>query len=341
MSAEVRPVPEVARAADGVWSIPVPIPDNPLGFTLVYLVEAHGGPVLIDAGWNHDESWHGLTAGVRATGHEVADIRGVLVTHAHADHHGLSGRVREASGAWVALHPLDAQHVTEQRNSHGSWLATIGAAFLAAGAHEAAFLDLPHPDTPSPVARPVLPDRLIAHGELMDVPGRRVRALWTPGHSPGHTCFVLEDQRRILTGDHLLPRISPHIGLWSPVDTDRDPLGEFLASLDSLVAEAARQGISEALPAHVGPVTDLAARAEEIRAHHVERCGELLALLAEGPRTAWQIAEGLSWKYGWEGLPVLMRRVALAETQAHIRHLERQGRVAELPGPRPRSYAVA
>lgn len=336
----VREPPPPYQVSGGVWAVPVIIPDNPLGFTLVYLLESAAGPVLIDAGWDHDRSWAALTDGIAATGHDVTDVAGVLVTHAHPDHHGLSGRVREASGAWVALHPLDAQMVTEQRNTHGSWLATMGAAFLAAGADETAFADMPAPDSPSPVAPPVLPDRLIADGELMDVPGRRVRALWTPGHSPGHTCFVLEDTGSILTGDHLLPRISPHIGLWSPADTDRDPLGQFLASLEALVLAADERGITVALPAHVGTVEDLRARAEEIRDHHLERCDELRALLAGGPLTAWQIAEGLSWKYGWDSLPVMMRRVALAETQAHLRHLERKGTVEELPGPRPRSYRL-
>lgn len=336
----MRPMPAPARAADGVWSAPVVIPDNPLGYTLVHLIESDRGPVLIDAGWNHDQSWHGLQEGLRATGHDVTEVYGVLVTHSHADHHGLSGRVREASGAWVALHPLDAQAVTEQRNSHRSWLASIGAAFLAAGAEQQDFLDVPAPDTPSPVATPVLPDRLIADGELMDVPGRRVRALWTPGHSPGHTCFLLEEQALVLTGDHLLAGISPHIGLWDPA-SDLDPLGAFLASLDLLERVSREAGVQTALPAHVGPVEDLAGRIAEIREHHHHRCEELVELLREVPRNAWEIAARLSWKHGWEGLPVLMRRVALAETLAHVRHLERRGRVIELPGPRPRAYALA
>lgn len=326
---------EVQQVTPGVWVVPVVIPDNPLGHTLVHLLESDDGPVLVDAGWNDDRSWHDLVDGVAATGHAITDVRGVLVTHGHADHHGLSGRVREASGAWVAMHALDAAMVTEHRNNHGSWLAAIGGAFLSAGAAEQDFLDVPPPDAPSPVAPPAMPDRLIAEGELVDVPGRRVRAVWTPGHTPGHLCFVLEDEQRLLTGDHVLPRISPHIGLWSP-ETPRDPLGEFLESLERVAA----LGIDAALPAHIAPFDGLRERVAELRAHHEERCGEIESLLAGGPHTAWDLAAALTWKYGWEGLPVLMRRVALAETLAHVRHLERRGRVRELDGPRPRSYAL-
>jgi glyoxylase-like metal-dependent hydrolase (beta-lactamase superfamily II) len=327
--------PEVHEVTPGVWIVPVPIPDNPLGHTLVHLLESDAGPVLVDAGWNDDRSWNGLVDGIAATGHDIADVRGVLVTHGHADHHGLSGRVREASGAWVAMHALDAAMVTEQRQRHGSWLSSVGAAFLAAGAAEHDFLDVPPPDTPSPVALPVLPDRLIGEDELVDVPGRRVRAVWTPGHTPGHVCFVLEDAQRLLTGDHVLPRISPHIGLWSP-ETPRDPLGEFLESLERVAA----LGIDAALPAHIAPFDGLGERVAELRRHHEERCAEIESLLGDGPRTAWDIAAALTWKHGWEGLPVLMRRVALAETLAHVRHLERRGRVRELDGPRPRLYTT-
>lgn len=328
--------PEVARSAPGVWSVPVLIPDNPLGHTLVHLLESDAGPVLVDAGWDDPRSWQELVDGVRATGHDIADVRGVLVTHGHPDHHGLSRRVRDASGAWVAMHALDAAMVTEQRNSHRSWLATIGAAFLAAGAAQEDFADVPEPDAPSPVPKPALPDRLVADGELVDVPGRRVRAVWTPGHTPGHTCFVLEDEGRLLTGDHLLPRISPHIGLWSP-EVARDPLGEFLESLDKV----ASLGVDGALPAHVAPFDGVRERAEELVAHHHERCEEIVALLAGGPRTPWEIAGGLTWKYGFAGMAALTRRVALAETLAHVRYLERRGRVVELPGDRPRAYALA
>lgn len=327
--------PQVAQVLPGVWTVPVPIPDNPLGFTLVYLLESDAGPVLIDAGWNADRSWHGLVDGIAATGHDITDVRGVLLTHGHADHHGLSGRVREASGAWVAMHALDAAMITEQRRNHGSWLSSVGAAFLAAGAAEHDFHDVPPPDTPSPVALPALPDRLIGEGEGVDVPGRRVRAVWTPGHTPGHVCFVLEDEQRVLTGDHVLPRISPHVGLWSP-DTPRDPLGEFLDSLDRVAA----LGIDAALPAHIAPFDGLRERIAELRAHHEQRCDEIAALLTQGRRTAWEIAEALTWKHGWEGLPVLMRRVALAETLAHVRHLERRGVLRELDGPRPRAYGL-
>ncbi|NUR88941.1 MAG: MBL fold metallo-hydrolase, partial [Nonomuraea sp.] len=92
----------------GVWSVPVPIPGNPLGYTLVYAVESPRGPVLVDAGWNHPDAWDALSGGLAALGLDVAAVSGVVVTHFHPDHAGLAGQVKEASGAWIAMHEEDA-----------------------------------------------------------------------------------------------------------------------------------------------------------------------------------------------------------------------------------------
>src|ERR1700676_1265991 len=102
------PLPPVERVRPGVWSIPVPLPNNSLRYVLVYAFETDAGPYIVDAGWNTDDAFNTLTAGLGQAGFEMSDVQGVLVTHIHPDHYGLAGRVREASGAWVALHPADA-----------------------------------------------------------------------------------------------------------------------------------------------------------------------------------------------------------------------------------------
>ncbi|HEV3213279.1 MAG TPA: MBL fold metallo-hydrolase, partial [Acidimicrobiales bacterium] len=101
-------VPPVERVRPGLWSIPVPLPDSPLRYVLVYALELDSGVALIDAGWDTPEAWTALCTGLAVAGGTVADVRAVIVTHIHPDHYGLAGRVREASGAWVGLHPADA-----------------------------------------------------------------------------------------------------------------------------------------------------------------------------------------------------------------------------------------
>src|SRR5437868_1825533 len=102
-----RVMPPVERLAGDLWSIPVPIPDNPLRYVSSYAFGTGEGLVLIDAGWGCDESWRALVAGLESIGAGIADVRGVLVTHLHFDHIGLAGRIRQACGAWIALHPAD------------------------------------------------------------------------------------------------------------------------------------------------------------------------------------------------------------------------------------------
>jgi hypothetical protein len=101
----VMPPPE--QLAADLWSLPVPIPKSPLRYVSAYAFGTGEGLVLIDVGWDTEESWRSLLDGLRFIGAGPADVRGVLVTHMHFDHIGLAGRLREASGAWIALHPAD------------------------------------------------------------------------------------------------------------------------------------------------------------------------------------------------------------------------------------------
>jgi glyoxylase-like metal-dependent hydrolase (beta-lactamase superfamily II) len=331
------PVPPVEPVRDGLWSVPVVIPDNPLGYTLVYLFETPSGPVIVDNGWDDPRSWEALSRGVAETGHAVEDVYGVLLTHVHPDHHGLSARVRRESGAWIAMHPEDAWVVTRWRNAADAWLLEAASVMLSAGAPEDELASLP--DLSGLRTRegrpelPALPTRLFADGDVVDVPGWTVRAVWTPGHSPGHTCFVVDDL--LLAGDHVLPRISPHIGLYDE-ETDADPLGDYLASLRKLRS----LDVSEVLPAHVARFAPLAPRLDSLAAHHEERLSSIAVSLAAGPLTTWDIAASMPWNRRWADIAPFMKRVALGEAVAHLRHLERRGVVERVPGAWPAAYRL-
>jgi glyoxylase-like metal-dependent hydrolase (beta-lactamase superfamily II) len=179
------------------------------------------------------------------------------------------------------------------------------------------------------------PDVLLEHGELVPLPGRRVRAVWTPGHTPGHLCLHEESEDLLLTGDHVLPRISPNIGLQS--NFAEPPLAAYLRSLE-LIAAYDR---AEVLPAHEYRFAGLAARVKMLLAHHERRCDEVLAILGRlGPATAWQVTEELTWSRGWSSVVGFMRRAALAEAAAHLKHLVDAGRVTQLAA-QPERYRLA
>ncbi|MEU6536769.1 MBL fold metallo-hydrolase [Streptomyces sp. NPDC047000] len=333
----------------GVRSVEVPIPDNPLGHTLVYVVDTDRGPVLIDTGWDDPASWDTLVAGLTACGTSVAEVYGVVVTHHHPDHHGLVGRVRDASGAWIALHAADAAIVRRTRETRPeSWFAYMAAKLTAAGAPEEHIAPLRAAPRRVPAGlSPALPDREIVPGELLDLPGRRLRAIWTPGHTPGHVCLHLEEQHpqqpagghgRLFSGDHLLPEITPHIGLYEDPDdaTVTDPLGDYLDSLERV----GRLRPAEVLPAHQHPFTDAPSRVRELLAHHEERLTGLLTLLAT-PLTTWQLAERMEWNRPWEQIPYGSRNIAVSEAEAHLRRLVKLGRAEAVAGSDPVTYVAA
>ncbi|MFI6016728.1 MBL fold metallo-hydrolase [Streptomyces sp. NPDC051287] len=339
--------PAVHDHGGGVRAVEVPIPDNPLGHTLVYVVDTDRGPVLVDTGWDDPGSWDVLTAGLAACGTAAGEVYGVVVTHHHPDHHGLSGRVREASGAWIALHAADAAIVRRTRETRPErWFTYMTAKLEAAGApeeHVAPLRGGPRRRTSLPGLSPALPDREIVHGELLDLPGRRLRGVWTPGHTPGHVCLHLEEEHpaelpgrgRLFSGDHLLPGITPHIGLYEDPDdaTVTDPLGDYLDSLERI----GRLAPAEVLPAHQHTFTDAPGRVRDLLAHHEERLTALHALLRE-PLTLWQVAVRMEWNRPWEQIPYGSRNIAVSEAEAHLRRLVKRGLVEPVPGSDPVTY---
>ncbi|WP_377267440.1 MBL fold metallo-hydrolase [Peterkaempfera sp. SMS 1(5)a] len=316
---QAKVLPPVERVADGLWSIPVPIPDNPLRYVLVYALECREGLVLVDAGWDDDVSWQALTDGIRTIGAHITDVRAVLVTHHHPDHLGLAGRVREASGAWVALHTLDAavarpglspEERSEDIRSH---LELHGIP----GDEARRTVDLL--DVGRALQSPA-PDVLLEDGEEIRLPGLELKTIWTPGHSPGHSCFYQPDRRLLFSGDHVLPRITPQIAVYS--QTAGDPLADFLRSLERLETFE----VDEVLPAHEYRFGRLDRRLADMTRHHIERLAELRAAARETPgRTAWELSARLAWSRPWESFDATSRRFAMAETIAHLVLLENRG----------------
>jgi glyoxylase-like metal-dependent hydrolase (beta-lactamase superfamily II) len=172
-----------------------------------------------------------------------------------------------------------------------------------------------------PLVDAVFPDVLLEDGARPEVPGWGLTAIWTPGHSPGHLCFYESKQELMLSGDHVLPRITPNIP-YHP-QAGANPLGDYLASLDKLEPYV----VEEVLPAHEYRFDDLHARLEELRQHHRDRFNEVLAILSEGPHTAWEIASHMRWSRSWDDIEGFMRRAAVGEAVSHLRALEEDGLV--------------
>jgi glyoxylase-like metal-dependent hydrolase (beta-lactamase superfamily II) len=316
---QARELPPVEKLAGGLVSVPVPIPDNPLRYTLCYLVPGDDGLVVVDPGWDSDLGWDALTTGLAEAGAAAADVTGVVLTHVHPDHHGLTTRLKAASGAWVAMHPAEQATMVRDLDIRpgealSGWLRGLhvpeteidGLLKRWGKAVDSHFVPLADADV------------MLEDGDFVPLAGRRLRAIWTPGHTPGHLCLFDADAQVLLTGDHVLPRISPNIGLQL---SGGDPLSRYLESLEKVAAYDA----CEALPGHEYRFSGIAARAAELDGHHRERCREILATVDRlGAPTIWQVASELTWSRPWDQIgPMLVG--AVAETAAHVELLVRSG----------------
>src|SRR5579863_3921807 len=330
-------LPPVEEVRPGLWSIPVPWPGSGLRYTLAYLVSARTGLALIDTGWPTDQAWTSLCDSIRQTGHDITDLKYMLVTHAHSDHLGLAAQVREASGALVGMHPAESATLRRAEPQAGQvrlpdWLRARGAP--DGEADQVAALMTGAVRVHRELARP---DFAVEHDSLPLGTGTALRAVWTPGHTPGHLCFYDERHDVLLTGDHVLPRITPHIGL--PPGSEGDPLGDYQASLRAL----ARYNPAEVLPAHEYRFADLGARLEMLLRHHRTRLAEIEHAVAADPGlSTWDVSAVLTWSRGWDQTLGGARQSAVSETWAHLLHLQNHRRVVNqdrdrdswVPGPR-------
>jgi glyoxylase-like metal-dependent hydrolase (beta-lactamase superfamily II) len=321
------PLPPVEQVRPGLWSVPVPIPNNPLRYVLVYAFETDRGPYIVDAGWNTEDAYAVLCSGLAQAGFDIGDVQGVLVTHIHPDHYGLAGRVRETSGAWVALHPADAALIQDRYTEPTDLLERMGALLRRVGAPAEELASLQNASMPVlPFVNAVEPDILMEDGDKPEVPGWELLAIWTPGHSPGHLCFWEGGNRLMLSGDHILPRITPNIPFHPQAGAD--PLGDFLRSLEKVGAYDA----DEVLPAHEHRFVGLAERTAELRQHHELRFTEVIAAIQDGVTTGWGIASRMHWSRPWDRIEGFMRRAAVGEALAHLRALEQRGVIRQIPG---------
>lgn len=299
----------------GLYLLPVSIP-YPLKTVNLYLLEGHGEVALVDTALGTRTAWGTLELYLAELGFCFQDVKAIFLTHHHPDHYGLAGFF-EGLGARVYLHEEELLRghrfwVEPRAFEEASWRL-----FLDHGTPEEALTGIREAmaKTRKRVHPPHNPVPL-RDGEVLEVAGRRLRALWTPGHADGHAAFFLEEEGVLLAGDALLERVSPNVGLWAY--TRPNPLEDFLASLKRLAELPAQV----AYAGHFGPIPQVGKRAKELLLHHEERLQALLTHL-DRAQSAWE----LSLKLFPQELDPAGRRFAFAETLAHLEYLRQEGQV--------------
>ncbi len=292
----------------------------PMPFALAhvhaYVIETSDGWVMIDGGFPSREALDHLQNGLRQLCGGPENVSAVIVTHYHPDHSGLAGWL-EDNGAEVILHERDSLPLERMNTDAPMESAYFEGHPFREIAEATGFSWESMRSQFRQVDFTIKAPRLVQGGETLTFGGRTVRLIWTPGHTEGHLCVLDVDTNTLFSGDHMLARITPHVGLWH--DGSRSALHEYERSL-RLIAELAP---ARALPAHEQPIEDVPKRAGQILAHHVRRRDQILAALSRGPRNATELA-GRVFKGREEPMHMFL---AVSETLAHLEALIVEGLV--------------
>jgi glyoxylase-like metal-dependent hydrolase (beta-lactamase superfamily II) len=321
--------PAAKEVASGLWVLPQPtgLEHRPL-FTLSYLLEDGRGRLhLVDPGVDDAANRARLNALLTSIGRSEADLAGTVVTHLHVDHLALAEHLQREHGVPLALHRADQEAARRLAEAEPSRAATARARLTEWGVPEEERAALGSAagvaDSGGQRTRPVSADVLLDDDQLLEIPGRALRVLPTPGHTPGHIALVDTTERLLFTGDHLLPSMFPGIGLGGPTP---DAIGDYLRSLEALEPFARVETDDDpgyhVLPGHGYRFTGLADRVDTTRRHHLRRSQEVAAVLTRAPdATVWQIAERIHWTAGFANLGGFHLLSALAQTAMHRTHL--------------------
>jgi glyoxylase-like metal-dependent hydrolase (beta-lactamase superfamily II) len=308
--------PKVREVLPGFVLVHLPLPMRPT-IVNVYLVDGGDEWALVDTGMPTDASKQAFRAALGAVGIPPEKVRKIICTHHHPDHFGTTRPYRELCRAEVSLHPLEVERVSFYLPRDRSPEALDF--FRRHGMPMEIFADLP---TPGEFWRglydPARPDRLLADGDEIAIGERTARIVWTPGHSPGHCVVHFPKEKVAIVGDHLLPKITPHVGIMR--DDGSDPLGDFMASL----RKVGELDVETVLSAH-GPVFhDHRKRVAQLLEFHDYRMQAMLDVVRGRPRTAYEVALeafGLTRES-----PFFQQFPATFETLAHLERLRRDGR---------------
>jgi len=312
-------LPAKAReVAPGVHQVFLPLPSKP-SIVNVWLVDGGDAWALVDTGTALEASRDALVGALSGLGLGPGDLAAVIGTHHHPDHFGASETLRELGAGEFLLHEAELERIEYA---------------LAAGAddmirhsrrHGIPIPDRPV-DAPSPmdvwsrVFRPTRRiDRFLVDGDEVRVGRRRFEVVATPGHTPGHCCLHEPETGLLIVGDHLLPKISPHVGVYAT--GPRNPLADYLASLEKV----ARLEVSLVCPAHGGVYADHRHRARQLVAHHEHRMREMLDTIRARPGSAFDVArQSFRWVFEDSG-DRFQVGAAVMETIAHLEVLAARG----------------
>jgi glyoxylase-like metal-dependent hydrolase (beta-lactamase superfamily II) len=314
--ARKREVGRGERVLPGVWRLRLPLPWPGVPHCNAWAVAAGDGVVLFDCGMHEPGSWADLERALAMVGLRVEHVRLLVCTHAHADHYGQAAPIVQTTGCELWMHP-NHRHLTAALEDPEAGLERRLEIARSAGV----------PDEPlrrwaqerrersSGVAAVVEPDRPLVDGVEIDADLGVFRAVETPGHAPSHVCLWQPERRLLISGDHLLGRVS----IYFDFGHTPDPVGEFLASLDRVETLGARLCLS----GHGRTFTDVQGHIAANRTEVADGLAAIEEALRGGaPATAYEVVRRV---HGESASPA-QASWWMQVTLAYLRHLEVSGR---------------
>jgi len=319
---------EITELAPGVLRTQLPVELPGLGHVNCYLLEDERGLAVVDPGLPGPQSWDFLIARLGAAGIPLARVHTVIVTHSHPDHFGGAVRIRQETGADIVAHEqfrvwwdpreVDAEDPETDESEAGvppggPWDRPLPWGGQRDWGNQEQMMTSHREEMRTHMQVP-RPTRRLEDAQVVTFAGREWVALHTPGHTLDHLCLYDPTEGVVLSGDHVLPTITPHI---SGVDGAGDPLALFFDSLNRMTK---LEGVTTVLPAHGHPFHDLTGRVEAIKVHHDERLARLAAASEEIGRSASvnELMQHLFSERAWGWM-------AESETYAHLEHLRLGG----------------
>jgi glyoxylase-like metal-dependent hydrolase (beta-lactamase superfamily II) len=305
------------RVLPGLWRLRLPLPWPGVPHCNAWAIAAGSGIVLVDTGMHQPGSLAQLERAMDQVNLRLEHVRLLACTHAHSDHWGQAAPIMERAGCELWLHPNHA-HATAGANDPEAALARRLEVGRQSGVAPQALAEYAErmKDLPSGVARVVEPDHALVEGVTIETDLGTWSVHETPGHAPSHVSLFQAERRLLISGDHVLGRIS----LFYDYGYTPDPVGEFLGSLDKVDVLDARLALS----GHGKPFVDVHGHIEGNRTLVAQRLEAILAAVAAEPKTAVEILPEVYDQ------PLNFRNATwfLAETLSYLRHLEVQGRVS-------------
>ena len=307
---------KVREVLPGFHLLYLPLPMRPT-IVNVYLVNGGSEWGLIDTGMNTSDSLSAFRAALDLVGCRPEWIRKIVGTHHHPDHFGTSGPYKRLCHADVFLHPLEVARISSFLPQDRS--PETVTFFRRNGIPMDDFMQIPSPgEFWRGMYQPTKPDQLLSDRDRIRIGERELEVVWTPGHSPGHCVIYFPKEKVAVVGDHLLPKITPHVGITA--ENAGDPLGDFLASLEKV----GELDVETVLPAHGAVYHDHRKRVAQLIEFHEYRMQVMLDIVRGRPRTAYDVAlEAFDLT---PQSPFQQQFPATFETLAHLEHMRLLGR---------------